>query len=81
MQVDEQTLKDYLAKMPKAGKCPLCRGDKVDFLEKVFFLGEYNPEKKFEGVSLPVMPLYCNDCGCVFFISPILAGFITANTD
>ena len=75
MKVNEQALKDYLAKMPNAGKCPLCGKRQWVASNQLFKLSKYKSDNIYDK-CLPVFPIYCENCGYLFFVNPMITGLL-----
>ena len=75
MEIDEQALKDYLAKLQKSSKCPLCGKRNWMASNQLFKISEYASEGIYNKCLL-IFPVCCENCGYSIFVNGIISGLI-----
>lgn len=76
MKISKEELDAYIQRI-HAPSCPLCGNNKWDINEHIFQIIEYDPECiRVAGITYPIVPITCLNCGNVYFINALVAGFI-----
>lgn len=80
MQIKEDKLKEYIERITP-GACPLCHSHKDWSMPgevfQAFSLTKGKPSPKVIKKTLPILPLFCLNCGYTYFINPFVAGILT----
>ena len=75
MKSDPSEIMQHLEAKWGARKCPMCGQSNWSFGNTVFELREYYGEifTVARGPIVPVIPIYCVNCGLTILINPIIA--------
>jgi hypothetical protein len=76
MEIDQTKLNDWFANKWRHGACPVCETDLWAPLPRLGMVPNINPPGPDGGNVVPMLLIYCTNCGYTLPINALVAGVV-----